>query len=316
MLIRVSRGWELPESAATPEGAAIGRRAAMGGVLTGAVALGLAGRARAADGTSVPQDPAVDAAYVPGRAVTPEDVATTYNNFYEFGEDKFIARAAQKLPQTPWAIKIDGLVEAPMTLGLEDLLKKMPLEQRVYRHRCVETWAMTVPWTGFQLSELVKLAKPLSSAKFVTFTTAMLPKVMPGLRQSFYPWPYTEGVTIAEAANPLAFLVTGMYGKPLPPQDGGPFRLALPWKYGFKSAKSIVTVSFTDAEPHTFWEAINPDEYGFWANVNPGVPHPRWSQASERLIGSDARVPTQIYNGYGEFVASLYPDTTTRKYFM
>ncbi len=316
MLVRIARGWELPESAATPEAAMLGRRATLGGAFAGAAALGLIGQARAADATVVTQDPAINPAYVAGRALTPEDAATSYNNFYEFGEDKSIARAAQKLPQTPWAIRIDGMVESPMTLGLEDLLKRMPVEQRVYRHRCVEAWAMTVPWTGFPLAELVKLARPLSSAKFVTFTTAQLPKVMPGLRQSFYPWPYTEGVTMAEATNPLPFLVTGMYGKPLPPQDGGPFRLALPWKYGFKSAKSIVTISFTDTEPHTFWEAINPDEYGFWANVNPAVPHPRWSQASERLIGSDNRVPTQLYNGYGEFVASLYPDTTTRKYFM
>ncbi len=316
MLIRVARGWELPESAATPEGAMLGRRMALGGALAGAAALGLAGRARAAAAAAAAQDPAANPAYVAGRPLTPEDAATTYNNFYEFGEDKSISRAAQKLPLSPWAIRIDGLVEAPMTLGLDDLLKRMPIEQRVYRHRCVEAWAMTVPWTGFPLAELVKLARPLSSAKYVTFTTAQLPKVMPGLRQSFYPWPYTEGVTMAEATNPLPFLVTGLYGKPLPPQNGGPFRLALPWKYGFKSAKSIVAVSFTDAEPHTFWEAINPDEYGFWANVNPGVPHPRWSQASERLIGSDNRVPTQLYNGYGEFVASLYPDTTTRKYFM
>ena len=316
MLVRIARGWELPESAATPEAAMLGRRATLGGAFAGAAVLGLVGQARAADATAVTQDPAINPAYVAGRALTPEDAATSYNNFYEFGEDKSIARAAQKLPQTPWAIRIDGMVESPMTLGLEDLLKRMPVEQRVYRHRCVEAWAMTVPWTGFPLAELVKLARPLSSAKFVTFTTAQLPKVMPGLRQSFYPWPYTEGVTMAEATNPLPFLVTGMYGKPLPPQDGGPFRLALPWKYGFKSAKSIVTISFTDTEPHTFWEAINPDEYGFWANVNPAVPHPRWSQASERLIGSDNRVPTQLYNGYGEFVASLYPDTTTRKYFM
>ncbi|MGI4977965.1 MAG: protein-methionine-sulfoxide reductase catalytic subunit MsrP [Janthinobacterium lividum] len=316
MLIRVARGWELPESAATPETAMLARRTALGAGLAGAMALGLAGRARAADATTVAEDPAVNPAFVAGRATTPEDAATTYNNFYEFGEDKSISRAAQKLPLAPWTVSIDGLVEAPMTLGLDDLLRRMPLEQRVYRHRCVEAWAMTVPWTGFPLAELVKLARPLSSAKFVTFTTAELPKVMPGLRQSFYPWPYTEGVTMAEATNPLPFLVTGMYGKPLPPQNGGPFRLALPWKYGFKSAKSIVKVSFTDTEPHTFWEAINPDEYGFWANVNPAVPHPRWSQASERLIGSDNRVPTQLYNGYGEFVASLYPDTTTRKYFM
>lgn len=316
MLIRIARGWELPESAATPEVVMLGRRTALGTGIAGAMALSLAGRARAADATTVAEDPAANPAFVAGRATTPEDAATTYNNFYEFGEDKSISRAAQKLPLTPWTISIDGLVESPMTLGLDDLLRKMPLEQRVYRHRCVEAWAMTVPWTGFPLAELVKLAKPLSSAKFVTFTTAELPKVMPGLRQSFYPWPYTEGVTMAEATNPLPFLVTGMYGKPLPPQNGGPFRLALPWKYGFKSAKSIVKVSFTDTEPHTFWEAINPDEYGFWANVNPAVPHPRWSQASERLIGSDNRVPTQLYNGYGEFVASLYPDTTTRKYFM
>ena len=175
---------------------------------------------------------------------------------------------------------------------------------------------MTVPWTGFPLAALVKLAKPLASAKYVVFTTAALPKVMPGLREAIYPWPYTEGVTMAEATNEVAFMATGMYGKPLPPQDGGPFRLVLPWKYGFKSGKSLVKISFTDTQPATFWEAINPDEYGFWANVNPAVPHPRWSQASERLIGADARVPTQLYNGYGEFVASLYPDTTTRKYFM
>ncbi len=316
MLIRIARGWELPEGAVTPEAAMLGRRTALGGSLAGAVALGLAGRARAADTTAVVQDPATNPAFVAGRATTPEDDATSYNNFYEFGETKSISRPAQKLPLSPWTVSIDGLVESPMTLGLDDLERKMPLEQRVYRHRCVEAWAMTVPWTGFALAELVKLARPLSSAKFVTFTTAELPKVMPGLRQSFYPWPYTEGVTMAEATNPLPFLVTGMYGKPLPPQNGGPFRLALPWKYGFKSAKSIVKISFTDTEPHTFWEAINPDEYGFWANVNPAVPHPRWSQASERLIGSDERVPTQLYNGYGEFVASLYPDTTTRKYFM
>ena len=259
---------------------------------------------------------AAGGAYPPGRAVTPEAAATTYNNFYEFGEDKAIARPAQKLPQSPWSLRIEGMVESPTTIALDDLVRRMPVEERIYRHRCVEAWAMTVPWTGFPLAELVRLARPLGSARFMVFTTAALPKVMPGLRQSFYPWPYTEGVTMAEAANPLGFMVTGMYGKPLPPQDGGPIRLALPWKYGFKSAKSIVSVSFTDTQPHTFWEAINPDEYGFWANVNPAVPHPRWSQASERLLGSDERVATQLFNGYADTVASLYPDTTTRKYFM
>ncbi len=320
MLIRIPRGWEIAERDATPEHLALGRRAALGAALGTAAAIGLPRLARADAGSASPGAPLgaprLDETYQPGRALTAEEDATTYNNFYEFGEDKSISRAAQKLPQSPWSISLAGMVEKPMTLGLDDLVRQMPVEQRQYRHRCVEAWAMTVPWTGFQLSELVRLAKPLASASYVTFTTAALPKVMPGLRNPIYPWPYTEGVTMQEAMNPLAFLVTGMYGHALPPQDGGPFRLVLPWKYGFKSAKSIVTIGFTDTQPNTFWEAINPDEYGFWANVNPAVPHPRWSQASERLLGSGERVPTRIYNGYGEFVASLYPDTTTRKYFM
>ncbi len=311
MRVRQGRGWDLPERAATPEGVALGRRTVVRAGLIAGAALGLPGLARAQAA-----GPAVNARYAPGRAVTAEDAATTYNNFYEFGEDKGIWRAAQKLPQSPWSISIDGMVEAPKTWALDDLLKQVSLEQRVYRHRCVEAWAMTVPWTGFPLAALVKLARPLASAKYVVFTTAALPKVMPGLREAIYPWPYTEGVTMAEATNEVAFMATGMYGKPLPPQDGGPFRLVLPWKYGFKSGKSLTRISFTDTQPATFWEAINPDEYGFWANVNPGVPHPRWSQASERLLGSGERVPTQMYNGYGEYVASLYPSQTDRKYFM
>jgi sulfoxide reductase catalytic subunit YedY len=188
-------------------------------------------------------------------------------------------------------------------------------EERIYRHRCVETWAMTVPWTGFPLAQLLKIAEPLASAKYVVFETAQ-DKSMSGLGAPFYPWPYIEGVTIQEAANDLAFLATGMYGKPLPPQNGGPIRLTLPWKYGFKSAKAIVKVSFTDKRPDTFWEAIQASEYGFWANVNPKVPHPRWSQATERLLGSDERVPTQLFNGYAEQVAGLYSDLRNEKLFM
>jgi sulfoxide reductase catalytic subunit YedY len=176
----------------------------------------------------------------------------------------------------------------------------------VYRHRCVEAWAMVVPWTGFQLSELLKLAAPLGSAKYVRFETAAVPSVMPGLRQSWYPWPYVEGCTIQEAANELSFMVVGAYGKPLPPQNGGPLRVHFPWKYGFKSGKSLVRVILTDERPKSFWEQIQPQEYGFWANVNPEVPHPRWSQASERMLGTGERVPTRIFNGYGEFVAGLY----------
>jgi sulfoxide reductase catalytic subunit YedY len=208
------------------------------------------------------------------------------------------------------------MVEKPFTIAIDDLLKQVQIEERVYRHRCVEAWAMTVPWSGFPLAKLVALAKPTAGAKFITFTSDEDPKVMPGL-DGFMPWPYLEGLTIAEANNELAFIGTGLYGKPMPPQNGGPIRLVAPWKYGFKSGKSIVKVSFTDRQPDTFWAQLAPDEYGFWANVNPGVPHPRWSQAQERLIGTDQVVDTQIYNGYGEWVASLYAGMPqTRKLFM
>jgi sulfoxide reductase catalytic subunit YedY len=198
------------------------------------------------------------------------------------------------------------MVEKPITLGFDDLIKKMGLEERVYRHRCVEAWSMVVPWTGFPLAKLVDLARPLGSATYVKMTTFMDPAMAPEQNKFFYPWPYVEGLTMAEARNELAFLVTGMYGKPVPKQDGAPLRLAVPWKYGFKSVKSIVHFEFTDKQPATFWEALQSSEYGFWANVNPAVPHPRWSQANERQLGSDERIPTQIWNGYGEFVAAMY----------
>jgi sulfoxide reductase catalytic subunit YedY len=244
--------------------------------------------------------------YRPERAITPEREATTYNNYYEFGSHKTISAAAQRLPLRPWTLRVEGMVERPAEFALDDLMRRVPIEERVYRHRCVEAWAMVVPWTGFQLSELLKLAAPLGSAKYVRFETAAVPSVMPGLRQSWYPWPYVEGCTIAEAANELSFMVVGAYGKPLPPQNGGPVRIHLPWKYGFKSGKSLVRIVLTDQRPVSFWEKIQPQEYGFWANVNPEVPHPRWSQASERLLGTGERVPTRIFNGYGEFVSGLY----------
>jgi sulfoxide reductase catalytic subunit YedY len=244
--------------------------------------------------------------YRPERALTPEREATSYNNYYEFGSHKTISAAAQKLPLRPWTLRVEGMVERPGEFALDDLLRRVPIEERVYRHRCVEAWSMVVPWTGFQLSELLKLASPLASAKYVRFETAAVPSVMPGLRQSWYPWPYVEGCTIEEAANELSFMVVGAYGKPLPPQNGGPVRIHFPWKYGFKSGKSLVRVVLTDQRPISFWERIQPQEYGFWANVNPEVPHPRWSQASERVLGTNERVPTQIFNGYGEFVSGLY----------
>jgi methionine sulfoxide reductase catalytic subunit len=293
------RGWELPDRLVTPEALVMGRRAALAGA--GALAEDAA--------------PARGPKYLPGRELTPEKDATTYNNYYEFSESKNLWQSAQALKQRPWSIRLEGMLKQPRTIDIDDLLKQVQLEERVYRHRCVEAWAMTVPWTGFPLSQLLKIAEPLDSAKYVVFETAQ-EKSMPGLNSPFYNWPYIEGLAMDEAANDLTFISTGLYGKPLPPQNGGPIRLTLPWKYGFKSAKSLVKITFSDKRPVNFWQAIQPSEYGFWANVNPAVSHPRWSQARERLLGSNEMVPTQIYNGYGEFVASLYTDRKNEKLFM
>jgi sulfoxide reductase catalytic subunit YedY len=306
MLIRTPRGWELPESRATPEHLVFGRRAALGGTMAlgGALAAPSRGEAQSA----APEFPAAtrNLRFRPGREITGERDATTYNNFYEFGSDKGIHRAAQRLPLRPWTVKVDGLVDRPREYAVDDLLKAMPIEERVYRLRCVEAWSMVVPWTGFPISALLAAVGPQSGAKYLRFETAALPAVMPGLRQSWYPWPYIEGCTIEEAANDLSFLVVGAYGKPLLPQNGAPIRFHQPWKYGFKAGKSLVRISLVAERPKSFWEAIQASEYGFWANVNPEVAHPRWSQASERVLGTGERVPTQRFNGYGEFVADLY----------
>jgi sulfoxide reductase catalytic subunit YedY len=300
MFIHKRRGWEIPDSAVTPEALVFGRRAALRAA--GLAAIGLPGLARAADVPAAARNPR----YEPGRAITAEREATTYNNFYEFGTDKGIYRAAQKLPLSPWTVKVDGLVDRPREFSVEDLVKAMPVEERVYRLRCVEAWSMVVPWTGFPLSALLAAVGVQSGAKYVRFETAALPAVMPGLRQSWYPWPYVEGCTIEEAGNDLSFLVVGAYGKALQAQNGGPIRFHQPWKYGFKAGKSLTRISLVAERPKSFWEAIQPQEYGFWANINPEVPHPRWSQASERVLGTGERVPTQLFNGYGEFVAGLY----------
>jgi methionine sulfoxide reductase catalytic subunit len=312
MLIRRKKGWELRESTATPESAYLDRRTllrtmAVGSMLapTLAPALALAAEEDPSAGLyPVKRNPR----YTLDRPITDAKYSENYNNFYEFGSEKSIADDAQALKIRPWTVKIDGMVEKPIEIGIDDLLRKMPLEERLYRHRCVEAWSMAVPWSGFPLTALVAFAKPLGSAKYVQMETFVDAAQAPGQKQFWYPWPYVEGVTIAEANNDLAFMVTGMYGKPVPKQDGAPLRLALPWKYGFKSIKSIVRVSFTDKQPVTFWQTVGSDEYGFWANVNPEVPHPRWSQATERVLGTDERVPTQLFNGYGEFVADLYKD--------
>jgi sulfoxide reductase catalytic subunit YedY len=208
------------------------------------------------------------------------------------------------------------MVEKRQTVDIDTLLKKMPLEERVYRMRCVEAWSMAVPWSGFAMKALVDFARPLSTAKYVHMETFHDKGMAPGHKQFWYPWPYVEGLTIDEATNELAFIATGLYGKPIPRQNGAPLRLAVPWKYGFKSIKSIVRFHFTDKRPKTFWETVQGAEYGFWANVNPMVNHPRWSQASERVLDTGRRVPTLIYNGYGEFVADLYKDKPGEKLFM
>ncbi|MSO90339.1 MAG: protein-methionine-sulfoxide reductase catalytic subunit MsrP [Acetobacteraceae bacterium] len=304
------KGWELPASQVTPESVALNRRTLLGAGAASILAPGLVHTAWA-EANVVTRS----SVYEAGRQMTEEKEATTFNNYYEFGASKNIWRAARALPMQPWKIKLDGLIKGPREIDFDALVKAVSLEERIYRHRCVEAWAMTVPWVGFPLAQLVKLAEPLVAAKYVVFTTAT-DKSMPGLKQDWYPWPYTEGVTIEEAANDLAFLATGLYGKPMPPQNGGPIRLVVPWKYGFKGAKSIVRISFTAERPRTFWETIQGQEYGFWANVNPEVPHPRWSQASERLLGSDERVPTRIYNGYGEFVAGLYSGLAKERLFI
>ena len=304
------RGWELPEHQATPERMFLSRRSVLAGA--GAIAAAALG-AGSVPALADPTDPSAslypfkrNETYKLDRPITDEAINTTYNNFYEFGSSKTIWRAAEALKIRPWTVIIDGMVEKPVQIGIDDLLKRMPLEERLYRHRCVEAWAMAVPWSGFPFASLVALAKPLSSATYVRMQSFLDPSVASGQRQYWYPWPYTEGLTIAEATNELAFLVTGAYGKPLAKSMGAPLRLATPWKYGFKSIKSITRFTFTAERPKTFWEALQASEYGFWANVNPAVAHPRWSQADERPLGADGTVPTQIFNGYGEYVASLY----------
>jgi methionine sulfoxide reductase catalytic subunit len=308
MRILRKRGWELPESATTPEAFFCNRRQFAQAMAAGSILLTLGAAAEAEDGDpSAKLYPAKrNDIYKLDRALTPANLVTSYNNYYEFGSSKDIADAAQALPIRPWTVAIDGLVEKPVTIGIDDLLAKMPLEERLYRHRCVEAWSMTVPWTGFAMKALVEFARPQSGAQYVQMTSFENPDVADGQKASWYPWPYIEGLTMAEATNDLAFLVTGAYGKPVPKQNGAPLRLATPWKYGFKSAKGIVRFTFTDKRPVNFWQAIQASEYGFWANVNPEVPHPRWSQATERVLGSDDRVPTLLFNGYGEFVAGLY----------
>ena len=246
--------------------------------------------------------------------------ATTYNNFYEFGMDKSDpARHAHALKTQPWTVEVDGLVRKPGRYAIEDLLKLAPQEERIYRLRCVEGWSMVIPWVGYSLSELIRRVEPLGSARYVEFVTMADRKTMPGLSSGVLDWPYVEGLRLDEAQHPLTLLAFGMYGEVLPNQNGAPLRLVVPWKYGFKSGKSLVRIRFTEQEPRTSWAKAAPQEYGFYSNVNPKVEHPRWSQATERRIGEDGlfakKRPTLMFNGYEAQVGQLYAGMDLRKFF-
>lgn len=245
--------------------------------------------------------------FVLDRPVTDEIYAASYNNFYEFSTLKgSVYQKSARLRTFPWQVEIGGLVTKPRIFDIDELVRAMPLEERLYRFRCVEAWAMAVPWTGFTLSALIKTVEPLSSANYVRFVSFLKPEEAPNQSTSYGPWPYTEGLTMSEASNELTLLATGIYGHPLPKQHGAPLRLVVPWKYGFKSIKSIAKIEFTAEQPPTFWNSLRPREYDFFANVDPNVSHPRWSQQTERLIDTGERRKTLLYNGYGEWVGKLY----------
>ena len=325
MLIRSPRGWEMPQRLATPEAVYWNRRRFLQALgLTSLSVLGVGcdspAESRPADelgaafrGLPEPS-PTTDLypaprteRYTLDRPLTRERVAATYNNFYEFSPRKeHVARLVSNFQTRPWQIEVAGLVKKPQTLDIDELVRRMPLEERLYRHRCVEAWSMAVPWTGFPISAFIDLVEPLSSAKFMRMLTFNNADQAPGMRDTSYPWPYFEGLSLAEATNELSLFVTGIYGHELTKQHGAPIRLVVPWKYGYKSIKSIVRIEFTDQQPGTFWSSLIPWEYDFTANVDPTVPHPRWSQAYERVIGTEERRPTLPYNGYAEFVAGLY----------
>jgi len=327
--LRVPKIWDISENQVTPEVVFLNRRRFLQGVVQTTIAGGLGASLLGCQSSSKPvaqgqSDPLVGTRSLvpqptelklpdPGRAITPRSLSATYNNFYEFGGTKNIWQAAQAIPTQDWQVRVHGLVKNPQTYDLDDLTRKFGIEERIYRFRCVEAWAMTIPWAGFPMRKLLEDVEPTSAAKFVRFTSFYDPKVTPGpgWRPHAFPWPYREGLRIEEMANELAFLATGAYGQTLPKQNGAPLRMVIPWKYGFKGAKSIVDIEFVAEQPATYWNTLVPNEYGFEANVNPNQPHPRWSQAEERVVSTGRSFswqvePTLLYNGYGEFVADLY----------
>ncbi len=275
------------------------------GLIAGSMAL--AACAPAMPAAAAKPLPTSDAKDDKGDTVNTFEDITNYNNYYEFTTDKQgVAGLAKDFKLSPWTVEVGGLVKKPKTFGIEDLTKKFTQEERIYRLRCVEAWSMVIPWSGFTLASLLKMVEPTSAAKYVRFETVYRPEEMPGQKSPFYPWPYQEGLRLDEAMNDLTFLATGLYGEPNVAQNGAPIRLVVPWKYGFKSIKSIVKIELVAKEPATMWKSIAANEYGFYANVNPAVDHPRWSQSTERRIGEFSRRSTLPFNGYGEQVAHLY----------
>ena len=322
MLIPRFRSHNAPQgSEITPQQAYLQRRTWLQWLATGAAGAGLAqwasrdamAAATASGGklAALPSTPSKVAGAMTMEKVTPYKDATSYNNFYEFGTGKDDpARYAHAMPLNPWTVQVEGLVHKPRTFGLEELLKLSPIEERIYRLRCVEGWSMVIPWQGYALAELIRKVEPMGSAKYVQFVTLADAQHMRGLRSNVLDWPYTEGLRLDEAMHPLTLLSMGMYGEVLPAQNGAPVRLVVPWKYGFKSAKSIVKIRFLEAMPDTAWNKMAKHEYGFYSNVNPDVAHPRWSQATERRIGEGGLLApkrkTLLFNGYAEQVAQLY----------
>jgi sulfoxide reductase catalytic subunit YedY len=324
VFIHIPKSWQLPEKLVTSETAFFNRRRFMksliGAGIVGSTLPLLGCQSQVAEGEEPIQGTKAlnavrnSAFSEVDRPITNEILAATYNNFYEFGNSKHIWENAQALPTNRWQVEVTGLVNNPRTYDLDDLMNTFPLEERIYRFRCVEAWAMVVPWLGFPMNALIKAVEPTSEAKFVRFTSYFDRNITKGPvfpPNQFLPFPYTEGLRIEEMANDLAFFAVGIYGHTLPKQHGAPIRAVLPWKYGFKGAKSIVKIEFIDRQPATFWNTLSPNEYKFVSNVEPDVPHPRWSQKKERLIGPGSQfdwdeVPTVLYNGYGDYVASLY----------
>jgi methionine sulfoxide reductase catalytic subunit len=323
-LIRIPKIWEISENEVTSETIFFNRRRflkTLVGAGIGASISSLSGCQKSSETAledsldlpeikSVSKNPAFTKV---DRPTTDEDLAGSYNNFYEYGGSKNIWQKAQKLPTENWQVEVTGLVKNPQTYDLDDLKQKFPLEERIYRFRCVEAWSMVLPWIGFPMKSLIKAVEPTSSAKFVRFQSYYESEITkgPGLHLGSLPWPYTEGLRLEEMANDLAFFAVGIYGHDLPKQHGAPIRMVIPWKYGFKGAKSIVKVEFVDSQPATFWNTLGPGEYDFEANVNPTKPHPRWSQATEKFISKGPDLSWDVketlpYNGYGEYVANLY----------